>query len=66
LGIHFLNIQIFNRAISSKIIELLAKYAIITIADPRKSGKTTLAEILKAKYQYVSLENPSDRFFAQQ
>jgi len=66
LGIHFLNIQMIDRAIASKITELLAKYPIISITGPRQSGKTTLAKILKPKYQYVTLENPSDRLFAQQ
>lgn len=66
MGIHFLNIQMIDRAIASKITELLAKYPIISITGPRQSGKTTLAKILKPKYQYVTLENPSDRLFAQQ
>ena len=36
-----------NRAIASKISELLAKYPIVSITGPRQSGKTTLAKILK-------------------
>ncbi len=55
-----------DRAIASKITELLAKYPIISITGPRQSGKTTLAKILRPDYQYVTLENPSDRLFAQQ
>ena len=55
-----------DRAIAPKITELLAKYPIISITGPRQSGKTTLAKILKPDYKYVSLENPSDRLFAQQ
>lgn len=66
MGIHFLNIQMIDRAIASKITELLAKYPIISITGPRQSGKTTLAKILKPDFQYVTLENPSDRLFAQQ
>ncbi len=55
-----------DRAIAPKITELLAKYPIISITGPRQSGKTTLAKLLKPDYKYVTLENPSDRLFAQQ
>ncbi len=55
-----------NRIISSKVQELLKKFPIVSINGPRQSGKTTLTQMLCPDYQYVSLENPSDRLFAQQ
>ena len=55
-----------QRAVISKVNELLGKYPIVSITGPRQSGKTTLTRMLRPDYQYVSLENPSDRLFAQQ
>lgn len=55
-----------DRKIAGKINETLEKYPIVSITGPRQSGKTTLAKMLKPTYSYVSLENPSDRLFAQQ
>lgn len=55
-----------SRTIASKVEELLTKYPIVSITGPRQSGKTTLTRMLRPDYQYVSLENPSDRLFAQQ
>ena len=55
-----------NRIIASKVDELLGKYPIVSITGPRQSGKTTLTRMLRPDYKYVSLENPSDRLFAQQ
>ncbi len=54
------------RTIAHKVNELLGKYPIVSITGPRQSGKTTLTKLLRPDYQYVSLENPSDRLFAQQ
>jgi len=54
------------RTITNKVNELLGKYPIVSITGPRQSGKTTLTRLLRPDYQYVSLENPSDRLFAQQ
>lgn len=54
------------RTIAYKVNELLGKYPIVSITGPRQSGKTTLTRMLRPDYQYVSLENPSDRLFAQQ
>lgn len=54
------------RSIANKVNELLGKYPIVSITGPRQSGKTTLTRILRPDYQYISLENPSDRLFAQQ
>ena len=54
------------RTIINKVDDLLGKYPIVSITGPRQSGKTTLTRMLRPDYQYVSLENPSDRLFAQQ
>jgi predicted AAA+ superfamily ATPase len=54
------------RTIAHKVNELLGKYPIVSITGPRQSGKTTLTKLLRPDYEYVSLENPSDRLFAQQ
>ena len=54
------------RTIANKVQELLGKYPIVSITGPRQSGKTTLTKMIRPDYQYVSLENPSDRLFAQQ
>ena len=52
------------RAIQFKIEELLSKYPIIAITGPRQSGKTTLSKLIKPDYNYVNLENLSNRDFA--
>jgi len=44
---------------------MLSKYPIITITGPRQSGKTTFAQQLRPNFQYVSLEDPDVRLFAQ-
>ncbi len=66
LGIQFLNVQkMIQRQLIPKINELLSKYPIVSIMGPRQSGKTTLTKLLRPDYQYVSLENLSNRQFAQ-
>ncbi len=55
-----------HRTISTKVNELLDKYPIVSITGPRQSGKTTLTRMLRPDYKYVTLENPTDRLFAQQ
>lgn len=45
--------------------EMMHKYPIISITGPRQSGKTTFAKLLRPDYQYVSLEDPDHRQFAQ-
>jgi predicted AAA+ superfamily ATPase len=53
-----------QRAIAHKVLELLSKFPIIAITGPRQSGKTTLSKMIKPDYNYVNLENLSDREFA--
>lgn len=54
-----------QRHLAFKINELLGKYPIVSITGPRQSGKTTLAKMVRPEYQYISLENLSNRQFAQ-
>ncbi|MFN3588394.1 MAG: ATP-binding protein [Spirosomataceae bacterium] len=54
------------RTLKPKVEEMLSKYPIVSITGPRQSGKTTLTQLVRPDYQYVSLEDPSIRLFAQQ
>lgn len=54
------------RTLKPKVEEMLSKYPIVSITGPRQSGKTTLTQLVRPDYQYVSLEDPSMRLFAQQ
>ena len=45
---------------------LLRGFPIVTITDPRQSGKTTLAKAIFKDRPYVSLEDPDVRLFAQE
>jgi predicted AAA+ superfamily ATPase len=57
--------MIVNREIAKAIQLMLEKYPVITLTGPRQSGKTTLLKTILPGYQYVSLENPDNRYFAQ-
>jgi predicted AAA+ superfamily ATPase len=41
------------------------KYPVIAITGPRQSGKTTMLKTVFTEYEYVSLENPDIRNFAE-
>jgi len=43
---------------------MITKYQVIALTGPRQSGKTTLLKDLFSEYDYVSLENPDNRAFA--
>lgn len=45
--------------------EMSAKYPVLALTGPRQSGKTTLLKTIFQDYQYLSLENPDNRAFAQ-
>jgi predicted AAA+ superfamily ATPase len=57
--------MIVNRTIERAIRNMAEKYPIIGLTGPRQSGKTTLLKSLFSDYQYVSLENPDNRSFAE-
>jgi len=55
-----------KRIISSYIKKAAKSFPIIGILGPRQSGKTTLAKNIFPDYQYVNLELPQIRRFAQE
>lgn len=57
--------MIVRRQIENTILEYTNKYPLIAVTGPRQSGKTTLLKTLFHNYEYVSLENPDVRSFAE-
>lgn len=53
------------RIIEKNIIRLAGKFPVISITGPRQSGKTTLSKMCFPEYDYVNLEMPDSRSFAQ-
>ena len=53
-----------ERVLKTKLLEMAAKYPIVTVTGPRQSGKSTLLKASFPDYQYVSLEDPDMRLFA--
>ena len=54
-----------ERQITKSINALKDKFPVIALTGPRQSGKTTLLKNTFPEYQYVSLEDPNTRDFAQ-
>lgn len=54
------------REITAELKILAAEYPVVAIFGPRQSGKTSLAKHLFADYDYINLENPDLRDYAQQ
>lgn len=54
-----------ERMLKNKLLEMVQKYPVVTLTGPRQSGKSTLLKSLFSDYQYVSLEDPDSRSFAQ-
>ena len=52
------------RSISATIQRLAAGFPVVVLTGPRQSGKTTLVKQLFPDKQYLSLENPDVRLFA--
>ncbi len=52
------------RRIESKMLDMAAKFPIVSLTGPRQSGKSTLLKESFAEYRYVSLEDPDVRAFA--
>lgn len=50
--------MLIPRILQSKIVQMAAKWPVISITGPRQSGKTTLAKMCFPNYSYVNLENP--------
>lgn len=53
-----------ERVLKAKLLEMAAKYPIVTVTGPRQSGKSTLLKTSFPDYKYVSLEDPDMRLFA--
>ena len=57
--------MLIPRLLTPQLQELTKYYPIISLTGPRQAGKTTLLRFLFPDYEYVSLENPDSRAFAQ-
>lgn len=57
--------MMINRDLEKAIRLYGSKYPVIAVTGPRQSGKTTLLKTLFSDYEYVSLENPDTRIFAE-
>lgn len=53
------------RQITDKLINTGKNYPIVTLTGPRQSGKSTLLRNIMPDYNYVSLEDPDIRLFAE-
>lgn len=54
-----------TRDIFQEFQQLKKEYPIVTVLGPRQAGKTTLAKLACPDYEYVNLESPETRAFAQ-
>lgn len=57
--------MLINREIADAIRTLSGKYPVLAVTGPRQSGKTTLLKSIFSDYEYVNLENPDIRMFAE-
>jgi predicted AAA+ superfamily ATPase len=55
-----------ERLLQPRLLDLAARYPVLTLTGPRQSGKTTLSRMAFPDLPYVSLENPAQREFAQE
>lgn len=58
--------MIIDRTLGEKLKHLAKKFPVVSITGPRQSGKTTLAKLCFPDYDYISLEMPDNRTFAQE
>jgi predicted AAA+ superfamily ATPase len=54
-----------KRQIETELHKLLREYPVVTLLGPRQAGKTTLARNALSTYEYINLEHPETRQFAQ-
>ncbi|WP_446008415.1 ATP-binding protein [Candidatus Electrothrix sp.] len=55
-----------QRTLETKLKKTATQYPVLTLTGPRQSGKTTLVRAVFSEYDYVSLEDPETRSFAQE
>jgi predicted AAA+ superfamily ATPase len=55
----------YKRAVTDNALRLFRQYPIVTITGPRQSGKTTLCKKIFKDLAYVSLEDITNRSFAE-
>lgn len=54
-----------KRKLTHELLILITEYPVVTILGPRQAGKTTLAMTSLEGYEYINLEVPETRQFAQ-
>ena len=54
-----------KRKLTKELLQLLQEYPVVSILGPRQAGKTTLAKMALPNYEYVNLEIPEEREFAE-
>jgi uncharacterized protein len=57
--------SIIKRHLEPKLRKSFTQFPVVTLTGPRQSGKTTLVRNVFPKHEYVSLESPEQRDFAQ-
>ncbi|MEM1325346.1 MAG: ATP-binding protein [Bacteroidota bacterium] len=57
--------MLIARHLTPHLHQLLSYFPIVSLTGPRQAGKTTLLRFLFPDFEYVSLENPDNRAFAQ-
>lgn len=55
-----------KRTLAATLRRVAKQYPVVTLTGPRQSGKTTLVRATFPKSEYVSLEDPDQRGFAQE
>ena len=60
------NLGMFSRTLAAALKRQAAFFPVIAATGPRQSGKTTLVRSVFAGKPYVSLEDPTERAFAQE
>ena len=58
-------VTMIEREITGRLTTLFQQYPFVTVTGPRQSGKTTLCRAAFPNLQYVNLESPDQREFAE-
>ena len=61
----YTNCMYYKRSVTDNALRLFRQYPIVTITGPRQSGKTTLCKKIFKDLAYVSLEDITNRSFAE-